>query len=126
MGQLLPGEEFDGPLQNLDEAVDFFAVVVKVEAGAQGGRHAKLGHQRLVAVMTGPQGYPTLVHQGRHIQGMGVWQNKTDQAGAALLGPEDSNPFELLQTLLGVIGQLLVMSEDWVPPDGIEVLNLRS
>src|SRR4029079_3287840 len=62
-------EDIAGTVERIGESVDILFVVVQIETGARGGIDAEAPHQRLGAVVPGPQADVALVEHLREI----VW-----------------------------------------------------
>src|SRR5262245_48273877 len=84
-------KEFLDVAQDFDKRIDFRRRVVKIKAGARGGRHAESLHERLIAMVPAAQGDATLIRDGDDVVGMNSFEQKADEPGPANRGAEEPN-----------------------------------
>ena len=81
---VLRTEEVGGGVEGVDEGVDVVGVVVDVEAGPAGGPDAEHPHERLGAVVAGPDAHVGLVEHLADVVGVEVAEGERQRAAADL------------------------------------------
>src|SRR5436309_4348596 len=64
--------------KDVDHAIDFLAVVIKIEARARRSREAETFHERLIAMVPAAQRQPVTIRKRREVVRMGRVHDETD------------------------------------------------
>src|SRR5687768_1915186 len=86
---------------SIDECVDVFPVVVHVEGRTRGRAYVEPAHERLRAVIAGPDADSIAIQDSREVVGMYVAQSEAyDPAPVARRRAVDSDVLDLRQTVV--------------------------
>ncbi len=117
------GEEEDGFFEGVDEHVEFFWGIVKLEAGAGCGGKFEFAHQRLVTMMTASKGHTFLVGETREIVGMDVGVGKAHEGTAFTCRAEGAKAWDSVDSAFGFSGEVRGMLVDSIDADLVEEID---
>src|SRR5467141_1893505 len=104
-----------------DEGVDVVDVIIDVEGRARGRRNAQSSHQRLRAVVAGPNTDAVAVQDRRQVVRMNVAVRKRNDAGTVVARSIDRDALDLRQAFDSQAGELLLVCGDLVQSQLLEI-----
>src|SRR3989441_2864341 len=114
-------EQLAGLAYGRDEGVDVVHVIIDVERGTRGRGDAEPAHQRLGAVVAGPNTDAVAVQDRRQVVRMNVPVRERHDAGTVVARSIDRDALDLRQALDRQAGQLLLVRRDLVQSQLLEI-----
>src|SRR2546425_8928097 len=114
-------EQLAGLAYGRDEGVDIVHVIIDVERGTRGRGDAEPAHQRLGAVVAGPNTDAVAVQDRRQVVRMNVAVRERHDAGTVVARSIDRDALDLRQALDRQAGQLLLVRGDVVHSQLLEI-----